>query len=83
MGDGVLIEFGSPVEAVRCAIELQEGMATVNSGVPEDRRIVLRIGLNLGDVVVENGDCYGDGARGYLRFSLRCYARLVSIHRPA
>jgi TolB-like protein/class 3 adenylate cyclase/tetratricopeptide (TPR) repeat protein len=60
-GDGVLIEFGSAVNAVQCAIELQEAMATANTGLPEDRRIVLRIGVNLGDIIVEGGDLYGDG----------------------
>ena len=55
-GDGALIEFGSAVNAVECAVELQRGMAEANSGVPENRHIVLRIGINLGDVVVESGD---------------------------
>jgi TolB-like protein/Tfp pilus assembly protein PilF len=60
-GDGVLVEFGSAVNAVECAIELQHDMAAANSELPEDRRIVLRIGINLGDVIVEGGDRYGDG----------------------
>jgi len=60
-GDGVLVEFGSAVNAVQCAVELQQGMATANEGVPEGRRIVLRIGVNLGDVMVEGSDLYGDG----------------------
>ena len=61
MGDGVLVEFGSAVNAVACAVELQKQFAAANEGVAEDRRIVLRIGVNLGDVVVEGGDLYGDG----------------------
>ncbi len=61
MGDGVLVEFGSAVNAVTCAVELQKQFTTANEGVAEDRRIVLRIGVNLGDVVVEGGDLYGDG----------------------
>ena len=60
-GDGVLVEFGSAVNAVQCAVDLQEGMATVNSDQPEDRHIVLRIGVNLGDVMIEGSDLYGDG----------------------
>src|SRR5262245_18798757 len=52
-GDGVLIEFMSAVNAVQCAIELQRDMAAANVDVPEARRIVLRIGVNLGDVIVE------------------------------
>jgi len=61
MGDGVLVEFGSAVNAVACAVELQEKMAASNTTVPEDRWIVLRIGINLGDVMVEGSDLYGDG----------------------
>src|SRR5580704_14084443 len=62
MGDGFLVEFRSVVDAVRCAIELQNNMAERNAGVPEDRRIVFRIGIHLGDVVEEgDGDLMGDG----------------------
>jgi TolB-like protein len=61
MGDGALIEFGSAVNAVRCAIEVQEQMAAANAGLAADRRIVMRMGVNLGDIVVEGGDIYGDG----------------------
>jgi adenylate cyclase len=61
MGDGVLVEFGSAVNAVVCAVKLQGRMAEANDGVAGDRHIGLRIGINLGDVVVEGGDLYGDG----------------------
>ena len=61
MGDGVLVEFASAVNAVACAVELQKRMAAANEGAPEDRGITLRIGINLGDVMVEGGDLYGDG----------------------
>src|SRR5215831_561771 len=61
MGDGVLVEFASAVEAVNCAIALQEAMAVANEATEESRRVVLRIGINLGDVMVEGGDLYGDG----------------------
>jgi len=61
MGDGVLAEFASVVDAVNCAVELQRGTAARNDGVPQDRRIVFRIGINLGDVIVEGNDIYGDG----------------------
>jgi adenylate cyclase len=73
-GDGALIEFASAVNAVECAVELQRGMAEANSGAPEDRHIVLRIGVNLGDVMVEGGDLYGDG--------LNIAARLEGITEP-
>jgi TolB-like protein/class 3 adenylate cyclase/tetratricopeptide (TPR) repeat protein len=59
MGDGVLVEFASAVNAVECAIELKKRMASANVGLPEEQRIVLRIGINLGDLVVEGGDLYG------------------------
>jgi len=61
MGDGVLVDFPSAVNAVTCAVELQRAMDAANAGVPEDRRIVLRVGINLGDVMVEGSDLYGDG----------------------
>ena len=61
MGDGALVEFGSAVSAVQCAVELQEATEAANEGLPEDRRLMLRIGLDLGDVVVVDGDLYGDG----------------------
>ncbi len=61
MGDGVLVEFASVVDAVRCAAAIQSGMAERNADEPEDRRIVFRIGINLGDIIVEGDDIYGDG----------------------
>ncbi|WP_353645086.1 adenylate/guanylate cyclase domain-containing protein [Mesorhizobium sp. WSM2239] len=61
-GDGALVEFRSVVDAVRCALEVQNGMVERNAGVPQDRRIEFRIGIHLGDVVEENdGDLMGDG----------------------
>ena len=60
IGDGVLVEFGSAVNAVQCAVELQRGMAAANRDLPEARQIVLRIGVNLGDVMVEGSDLYGE-----------------------
>ena len=61
MGDGVLAEFASAVSAVECAVEMQESMTAANEDAPEDRKIILRIGINLGDVIVEGSDLYGDG----------------------
>jgi adenylate cyclase len=60
-GDGVLVEFASVVDAVRCAVDIQRGMAKRNHAVPQDRRVAFRIGLNLGDVIVRDDDLYGDG----------------------
>jgi hypothetical protein len=60
-GDGVLVEFASVVDAVRCAVEVQQAMPERNTGAAADNRIELRIGINLGDVIVEGDDLYGDG----------------------
>jgi TolB-like protein/Flp pilus assembly protein TadD len=61
MGDGMLAEFGSVVDAVECAVSLQRGLAERNAEVPEDQRIQVRIGINLGEVIVEGDDRYGEG----------------------
>ena len=61
IGDGLLAEFQSVVEAVRCAIAVQRGALDWNAALPEAKRIRFRIGINLGDVIVEDGDIYGDG----------------------
>src|SRR4029453_14376008 len=60
-GDGVLVEFPSAGDAVRCAIEVQRAMAARNAAIPEDRRIEFRIGINVGDIIIDDGDIYGDG----------------------
>ena len=60
-GDGLLVEFHSVADAVRAAIEIQDRMRRRNSDVPADRRIEFRIGINLGDIIFEDGDVYGDG----------------------
>jgi adenylate cyclase len=60
-GDGLLVEFQSVVDAVRCAAEVQEGMAGRNADVPADRRIEFRIGINLSDVIHDGRDIFGDG----------------------
>jgi TolB-like protein/class 3 adenylate cyclase/tetratricopeptide (TPR) repeat protein len=73
-GDGVLVEFGSAVNAVQYAVDLQERMATANSEQPDESPIVLRIGVNLGDVMVEDGDLFGEG--------VNIAARLESIAEP-
>jgi adenylate cyclase len=74
-GDGAIIEFRSVVDAVRCAIEVQNAMVDRNSGVPEDRHIEFRIGIHLGDVVEEDdGDLMGDG--------VNIAARLESVAKP-
>src|SRR3954447_6154358 len=61
MGDGALVEFASVVDAVACAVEIQRAIATQRESLPEHARISLRIGVNLGDVIVDGDDIYGDG----------------------
>jgi adenylate cyclase len=73
-GDGMLVEFGSAVDAIRCAALTQEGMAKRNEGVPPDRRIELRIGIHIGDIIIEEGDIFGDG--------VNIAARLEAIAQP-
>jgi adenylate cyclase len=60
-GDGLLVEFASVVDALRCATEVQAAMAESNAPLPPDRRIEFRIGIHQGDIVVEEGDIFGDG----------------------
>jgi len=73
-GDGLLAEFASVVEAVRCAAEIQRGMVDRELEVPDERRIRFRIGINLGDVIVENDDIFGDG--------VNVAARLEALAEP-
>ena len=61
MGDGALVEFASAVNAVECAVAIQKGVAEREAGEHEDRRIAFRIGINVGDIILEEGDIYGDG----------------------
>jgi adenylate cyclase len=61
MGDGALVEFASVVDAVECAVAIQRAIAELNAGIPEDRQIVFRIGINVGDIIIEGEDIYGDG----------------------
>jgi adenylate cyclase len=60
-GDGILIEFSSVVDAVQCAVEIQDDMRARNAAVPQEKRIEFRIGINVGDVIIEGGDVFGDG----------------------
>ena len=73
-GDGLLAEFASVVDAVRCAADIQRGMADRELDVPNERRIRFRIGVNLGDVIVENNDIFGDG--------VNVAARLEALAEP-
>ena len=74
-GDGFLADFASVVDAARCAVELQRGMAERNANIPLEKRIEFRVGINLGDVIAESGDIYGDG--------VNVAARLEGLAEPA
>jgi TolB-like protein len=73
-GDGLLVEFGSVVDALRCAVDVQREMTGHNAGVPPESRIEFRIGINVGDIVVEDGDIFGDG--------VNVAARLEALAEP-
>jgi adenylate cyclase len=73
-GDGMLIEFPSVVDAVRCAVVVQQGMESRDANLPEDRRIRFRVGINVGDIIVEAGDIFGDG--------VNVAARLEALAEP-
>jgi class 3 adenylate cyclase len=60
-GDGMLVEFASVVDALRCAVDAQRGMVTCNSETPADRRLEFRVGVNVGDIMIDGGDIFGDG----------------------
>ena len=75
-GDGVMVEFASAVNAVECAVELQQAMASANRDIVAERHIILRVGINLGDVMVEGSDLYGDGVNVAARLEFDCKAGL-------
>src|SRR5262249_2800893 len=73
-GDGILIEFASVIDAVRCAVVIQQGMQDRNASVAQSQRILFRIGINLGDIIIEDGDIFGDG--------VNVAARLQALAQP-
>ena len=73
-GDGALVEFASAVDATRCAMEIQHAMAERNAAIPKDRRVEFRIGINVGDIIIDEADIYGDG--------VNIAARVESIAEP-
>src|SRR5262244_238958 len=73
-GDSVLADFSSVVDALNCAVEMQRTSRAVNDPIPSDRRLELRIGINLGDVIVDGGDIFGDG--------VNIAVRLEGLARP-
>jgi TolB-like protein len=73
-GDGLLVDFGSAVDAVRCAIEIQENIASSNAATPQKKRIEFRIGIHVGDIIIDDNDIFGDG--------VNIAARLEGIAEP-
>jgi class 3 adenylate cyclase/pimeloyl-ACP methyl ester carboxylesterase len=82
-GDGALVEFASVVDAVGCAVVIQRGMASRNANVAEDRRIVFRIGINVGDIIIDGDDIFGDGVNIAARLEALCEPGGICISRAA
>jgi class 3 adenylate cyclase/TolB-like protein/Tfp pilus assembly protein PilF len=71
-GDGMLVEFASAVQAVACAVTIQRGNATRNEPVPEEKRLTFRIGVNVGDIIIDSNDIFGDGVNVAARLETLC-----------
>src|SRR6195952_2273103 len=82
-GDGMLVEFASVVDAVSCAVHIQRSMVRRNVTVPEDKRIIFRIGINVGDIIIDGDDIYGDGVNIAARLETLCEPGGVCISRAA
>src|SRR6202034_3365460 len=82
-GDGVLVEFASVVDAVGCAVAIQRSMLSRNADVAEGRRIVFRIGINVGDIIIDGQDIFGDGVNIAARLETLCEPGGVCISRAA
>ena len=82
-GDGMLVEFASVVDAVGCAVVIQRGMISHNANLAEDRRIVFRIGINVGDIIIDGDDIFGDGVNIAARLEALCEPGGVCISRAA
>jgi len=82
-GDGALVEFASVVDAVGCAVAIQRGMLSRNASVADDKRIVFRIGINVGDIIIDGDDIFGDGVNIAARLETLCEPGGVCISRAA
>jgi adenylate cyclase len=82
-GDGMLVEFGSVVDAVRCAVEVQERMVERNADVASDQRITFRVGINLGDIIIDGDDIYGDGVNIAARLEAMAEPGMVCLSAAA
>src|ERR1700755_2516590 len=82
-GDGMLVEFASVVDAVSCAVNVQRSMVQRNASIPEDKQIVFRIGINIGDIIIDDDDIFGDGVNIAARLEALCEPGGVCISRAA
>src|SRR5882672_9837471 len=82
-GDGMLVEFASIVDAVGCAVGIQRGMIDRNRAVPDGKRIVFRIGINVGDIMIDGDDIFGDGVNVAARLEALCEPGGLCISRGA
>ena len=82
-GDGMLVEFASVVDAVSCAVHIQRNMVRRNAGIAEDKQIVFRIGINVGDIIIDGDDIFGDGVNIAARLETLCEPGGVCISRTA
>src|SRR3954468_4459544 len=82
-GDGALVEFSSAVDGVRCAMQIQRVMAERNTVIPEDRRLEFRIGINVGDIIIDEGDIYGDGVNIAARVETLATPGSICLSDPA
>jgi adenylate cyclase len=82
-GDGALVEFASAIDAVRCAVEIQRAMAELNVDLPLERRIEFRIGINVGDIIFDEGDIYGDGVNIAARIQTLAKAGAICLSDSA
>ncbi|SDR49755.1 adenylate cyclase [Rhizobiales bacterium GAS113] len=82
-GDGMLVEFASVVDALRCAVEVQQTMAQCNAEIPPDNRIEFRVGINVGDIMIDGGDIFGDGVNVAARLEALCQPGGLCISRAA
>ena len=82
-GDGMLVEFASVVDAVGCAVNIQRNMSRRNAGVPRDKQIVFRIGINVGDIIIDGDDIFGDGVSIAARLETLCEPGGLCISRTA
>ena len=81
-GDGMLVEFASAVDAVRCAVDIQRSIAERNETVPPERRIQFRIGINVGDIIGDGSDIYGDGVNVAARLEAMAEPVEFGFRRP-